>query len=148
MNREIKFRAWGGNTMWYPETKTVDGNNTTLNFFNPQLGIVWGLYDNKFDYRVCSGEHHELMQFTGLKDKNGTEIYEGDIVKMLCPYRENEVICEIRYVNGGFVVEANGWFNGGEADVTTVGWAIDQDIEIGVIGNIYEHPELTKIQTT
>jgi uncharacterized phage protein (TIGR01671 family) len=83
-----------------------------------------------------------IGQFTGLKDKHGKDIYESDVVKLSDPYRENYKICEIRFVNGGFVVEASGWFSGGEADMTTVGWAIEEDIEIEVIGNRYENQDL------
>jgi uncharacterized phage protein (TIGR01671 family) len=73
-------------------------------------------------------ENAILMQYTGLKDKNGTEIYEADVVT-------NEGIkAEIKYAVGatGFILYYKGAYIGIPAD-----W---ENIE--VIGNIYEHPEL------
>lgn len=129
--RQIKFRCWDGETMWLPETKTVDGNNTTLHFFNPDFGIKWGLYDSRLENRVVSGGYDEsvLMQLTGMRDKNKNEIYEGDLVQ-----REDRVY-EIQW--GKWC-----WVKRLQRNSLTLCFDIIEARDYEVIGNIYEHPEL------
>ena len=84
-------------------------------------------------------------QYTGLKDKNGKEIYEGDIVKVKLYKGEEEkyFIGKVEYFGSNFIVDAD---NNSEYHVYDLdGFGIDyrynlEDCE--VIGNIYDNPEL------
>ena len=113
--RGIKFRAWD----------IVDNKMMLENNF-------W-LYRN-FEFARKS-KKLSLMQYTGLKDKNGVEIYEGDICKTnLVPF--------IRYVSvfeeGCFMFEEH---DGGRP-IEWVGRISSTELE--VIGNIYENKDLLK----
>lgn len=81
-----------------------------------------------------------VMQYTGLKDKNGKEIYDGDIVKLWLVERD-EVFWNsflVKFFEGCFICE----FLGGDTEEYPIFeyWNDSQDLEI--IGNIYENPEL------
>ena len=86
------------------------------------------MIDNDF---VSEDEHRYLMQYTGLKDKNGREIYEGDIIRIYNDEidEEDSWIGEVSYHIGGF-------FSGDEDLLGNV------HFRAKVIGNIYENPEL------
>ena len=107
MNREIKFRAFAytSKKMFYPDTD--DG---------------WEIKKGKL-YEL---PNTILMQSTGLLDKNGKEIYRGDIVKINSP-TQNGTIGEVIFERGGFCIKIS-------EDMRHV---LDYDIE--VIGNIYEN---------
>lgn len=102
--REIKFRAWDKE-----QKKMLDDVSTWTDDFTGMLIA--------------------LMQYTGLKDKNGKEIYEGDIVKY-----KNDKPDKVIFENGGFMTSR--FYHR-----TPNNWKILLD-ELEVIGNIYENPEL------
>ena len=126
--REIKFRAWEKNLR---AMISVDSINFEAGLINMEL--VWRTF-----------EEIELMQYTGLKDKNGVEIFEGDIVHIKQDRVEDKYIphntnCEISYEDGAFTVKSK---------VNETEWPINAGLyyvtwkEFEVIGNIYENPEL------
>lgn len=132
MNREIKFRAWDKhiNTMSNPfKLEDVVKNACSL-----------GLEG----YIALPIENNIFMQYTGLKDENGKEIYEGDIVK-----KENELYlwkCVGEVKLSEFEVEETY-----EHIIHTVlGWNVDSvsliEHEWRIIGNIYENPELLEVK--
>jgi uncharacterized phage protein (TIGR01671 family) len=114
MEREIKFRAWDGKRM-----------TTSGIMFNCSTGFL----------ETPIGAQMKLMQYTGLKDKNGKEIYEGDIV--FWDYEKIVVSYGIQGVDAFEGVGFNLWGHYGQKQDGT---RIQSEME--VVGNIYENPEL------
>lgn len=122
-----KFRAW-----LKEEKRMTDVREIT--FFNDEVQMISDVTD------FYNWGEFNLMQFTGLKDKNGKEIYEGDIVKY--KYGVNtftEVVTYNKYLAGFGLVDDDGYggtvFPFGEL-------AEDVDFSsLEVVGNIYENPE-------
>jgi uncharacterized phage protein (TIGR01671 family) len=131
MNREIKFRAWDTEEeeMYYSDKEYDDhffefvkGKPTLLAVRPPEPNSMFSL-DPPEPY--CD-EYSDVMEFTGHKDKNGKEIWEGDIVKGYWRDKPNIV----RFENGSFCIGYHLTVDDIEAR------------ESEVIGNIYENPEL------
>ena len=128
MSREIKFRAWDydTNTMIYPDSELE-----TIFCFD-KVGL--SVYHNN-GQEMSS---FELMQYTGLKDRNGKEIYEGDIIKYSSDvinsfYRANEIFREVRFKYGMYGIK-------GIEDGTHIPFGNILKCQYEVIGNIYENP--------
>lgn len=150
MNREIKFRAWDKENkhMLYSSSDgvlecgegqhedvlniwldgTIEIANSERNYFPNGIGTI-----NDSEKRFI------LQQYTGLEDKNGKEIYEGDIVKSAnWLYRVGYGVETSSFGNAsGFYFASNAPSLGkGFVDSTF------NSLECEVIGNIYENPEL------
>lgn len=127
--REIKFRAWHKN------------RKTFLDFYwaVDKLGRTLSILD-KHVYDEFTDEI-ELMQYTGLKDMNGVEIYEGDIVNVTWQRDdvegENYAIAYDPNNDGYPAFELVDWYE----DVNGLSCAYI-DGQITVIGNRFENPEL------
>lgn len=81
-----------------------------------------------------------IGQFTGLTDKNGVKIFEGDVVRISEDYYDGLHYSgnEVYYSDGAFCVE----YETPEYDVTSIGFLVREGVEVEVIGNIYDNPEL------
>jgi len=143
--REIKFRAWVG--------------THKLMFQVREMIIPDGLNEAGFqeiavtdNYSIVRPMHYIqpiLMQYTGLEDKNGKEIYEGDIVTIpgQYPYFDCDTpnyVAEVEWIFAGFQTVLH-CINGKKRGISE---GINEPLEDGtyfeVIGNIYENPELLK----
>jgi uncharacterized phage protein (TIGR01671 family) len=132
--REIKFRAW------VPEAESFIYTDDFTGVVDNQTILLWGYGDWRKLKVEC------VQQFTGLKDKNGKEIYEGDIIHSLSPFFTGE-----------------GTIHDYDDDYYEVVWMeeearfclkkknglyayVDELIEPTVKGNIFENPEILEEQ--
>ena len=147
---DIRFRAWDRK-----ERKMID---EALLFGNIGLGDGSVVIDEE----AQKGNELDWMQFTSLKDKNGKEIYEGDIVEIHCHYSYKDknkfnvigvgMVCFGDFDNGKFYEDCErglGFYL--KINYNDEGYDYVQDIKLGdkndkyeVIGNIYKNPELKK----
>lgn len=146
MNREIKFRGKNKDIGWVFGQLAYGLNGETYIIEEVELDNSYGLEETIL-YPVMwhRVDPDIIAQYTGLHDKNGKEIYEGDIVL----YEDWEMAYEgggnDSFINKGIVeyCEDNCCYNVTErqtVDITDVLYKDNEDLE--VIGNIYDNPEL------
>lgn len=122
--RDIKFRAWNGGEMYY-DVFLCDKEDYKV-YQEKENGAITGPY----------GSCPEVMQYTGIKDKNGKEVYEGDILDMF-PTHEKKIYDTIIFSEGCFCLKDA---------------MINYELTYGlgdaiVIGNIYSNPDLLREST-
>lgn len=130
-----KFRVWAKTEkrmFFSDDILAIDYENEEI--VTQQVYFENGLPDDRFIYCYKTDEI-ELMQTTGLKDKNGKEIFEGDIVKMAKDvYSEPTYYEVVRHYGGAYRLESKQ--HGCEL------WLRHTDCE--VVGNVYENQEYLK----
>jgi uncharacterized phage protein (TIGR01671 family) len=126
--RSIKFRAWYRGTMYrYVEHCTYPDGSSGVNCIGYRK-----------DGRMFSpGDDVELMQFTGLVDKNGKEVYEGDIVDWKIG-EPPEGVYQVKWYEHGWYLERKDGFK----EPLYPNLADGKGSSLEIIGNIHENSEL------
>lgn len=114
--REIKFRAWDGNKMTYADMASL-------------------VRPNGLDFRLAVHNEAVIMQFTGLKDKNGVEIWEGDVYEFF-GYTVEDGLQKRRLIRE--VVKP------GDIESLWRVYCLMSMNNLEVLGNVWEHPHLLK----
>lgn len=140
MNREREFRAW-----LIDEKKMVE-----VDAINFKSEVIFYTVDKEIDGEIIDTlqtrffKEIELIEYTGLKDKNGVKIFESDIVKIVgyhhsTPHKIEEENFVVVWSFERWVLQRK--LKNGGVEETLLG---DEDDE--VIGNIYENPELLEVE--
>ena len=134
--RDILFRGKTYNDKW------VQGLLVQMDDHLTQIRKLGSDGIGYYDYSIVPST---VGQYTGLTDKNGKKIFEGDIIKIFpdCDYLDDYNFSKIYSYNGIFCVD----YHGDDFDSTALGFLEDYnpDCDYEVIGNIHDNPELLEV---
>ena len=133
MSREIKFRLWSK-----IDEKFIKTDNPDLNFVINSDGYLYSIENFHGEIYVSLQLNIVVLQFTGLQDKNGKDIYEGDILKYNFPYDGR-----LKHISPVTYLETQASFGikdiyGNEIPL----YRITANNYFEVVGNIYENKNL------
>ena len=131
--REILFRG-----KRYDDGSWVEGYLIHDEYCNTHIPYIGYLFDAGHDVDIAEIILGTVGQFTGLTDKNGKKIFEGDIIKIPDDYDEFGInagaVYEVYFAFGGFRLKPK--------RSNAKGFWLEDDKTVEIIGNIHENPEL------
>ena len=131
MSREIKYRAWLKEEEKMVNVETMDFTDKSMQYLEKNEII------DAYLLRRMIFDDVELMQYTGIKDKNGVEIYEGDIVLIRIDKTNILHKTVVKFKHGTFIAD----IIGDNDYIYLFHFGFNKD-DFEVVGNIYENPEL------
>lgn len=129
MGREILFRGKRANGCWVYGSLVVSEHIKPAIYYEEGKGLA-----KQFGW--CYVNSDSIGQYTGLKDKNGNKIYEGDVVIIA-----EKLKAKVIYYDGAFRMQSE--FSPTPIDTTEMGYMM-REFSVRVIGNIHDNPELIK----
>lgn len=146
MNREIIFRGKRvDNDEWVygrglQQCKDELGNEIVAIFTDVVKSEKYIKKEGRYTLYYVPVKAETLGQYTGLKDKNGKKIFEGDILDytLFDAFDEDhQYKGVVKWIDDCFICDNSDGFNG-------LAWAVNQSLELEVIGNVHDNPELMK----
>jgi uncharacterized phage protein (TIGR01671 family) len=120
MRINVKFKFYDKKRKWLMDVTAIDW----------EKGIIVGLYHRQIFISLI--EHGNLLQYTGVKDKNGKEIYEGYIVNWFDELGKNDQPFVVEYKPAHFVLT--------HPNEKLASWDLEKQ-KLEVIGDIYQNPD-------
>ena len=136
--REIKFRIFDNSEKKF----LIKNEKVSRGIFKDKVSEIVDFENNSVQINNPEDERYIFLQYTGMKDINDKEIYEGDIVKVPHFLHDERIKINgvVKYVNNRaeFVIDLE--------DIEETFYCCNQSERIEVVGNIYENPELLEVE--
>lgn len=148
MSREIKFRCWDKKSKKMRQvTEIVFNTGFYMENNDNSVKLIWvkgqDIIENK-EIQIQREEDFILMQYAGLKDKNGKEIYEGDIVSKETFDDTKPNYRNVYYAKVMYIEELAGFYLVNKDN--KILWEVAEDkYNIEVVSTIYDNPELLEV---